>query len=392
MDVDMDGGGAFTREEGSRATRPRPRDTRRDAKCQSCNAFVLTVACIFQCVQMAANYGQLVYIFLAAAAFAAHASIARSEPISMSTLPPWGVAVSNLSSCTIPVVPALTVEDFRKHFKGRRPIIFSRPLSLTAGMRARTSRDVLRAERGGEAVLLASSNSFSHDKLPSTLGEYMDNHMGRVEPWKLSNETWYAFGDHSHDGWEAELLSAEYPFPVDSEEDNGLRVMGLGGQFSGVAFHTHGAAHAEVIHGRKRWYLTPPGKRPVFDGDKSQLSWVLSRMGGGGGGSEGGGGNRKVWEAVLPSDPDYASMDAEGYPRSFIDASLLTGGDDGEGGGGGGGGGGTGLLVCTAGPGQVLYIPPQWWHATLNMDEYNVFVSVFTQEPPVDRGAGGEAA
>lgn len=42
-----------------------------------------------------------------------------------------------------------------------------------------------------------------------------------------------------------------------------------------------------------------------------------------------------------------------------------------------------GLRVCTVGEGEAIYIPPQWHHATLNLDAYNVFVSTFTQEPPV---------
>ena len=28
-------------------------------------------------------------------------------------------------------------------------------------------------------------------------------------------------------------------------------------------------------------------------------------------------------------------------------------------------------------PGEVLYFPDRWMHATLNLDDYNVFVSVF---------------
>ena len=39
-----------------------------------------------------------------------------------------------------------------------------------------------------------------------------------------------------------------------------------------------------------------------------------------------------------------------------------------------------GLRVCTVGDGEAIYIPPQWHHATLNLDTYNVFVSTFTQE------------
>ena len=35
---------------------------------------------------------------------------------------------------------------------------------------------------------------------------------------------------------------------------------------------------------------------------------------------------------------------------------------------------------CTLNPGDIIYFPNMWWHATLNLDEYTAFVSTFTQE------------
>lgn len=35
------------------------------------------------------------------------------------------------------------------------------------------------------------------------------------------------------------------------------------------------------------------------------------------------------------------------------------------------------LYECELNPNEVLYFPSLWMHATLNMDEYNVFMSVF---------------
>ena len=32
---------------------------------------------------------------------------------------------------------------------------------------------------------------------------------------------------------------------------------------------------------------------------------------------------------------------------------------------------------CEIGPGEVLYFPDRWLHATLNRDSYNFFVSLF---------------
>ena len=39
-----------------------------------------------------------------------------------------------------------------------------------------------------------------------------------------------------------------------------------------------------------------------------------------------------------------------------------------------------GTLACTLQPGQAIYVPADWWHATLNLHATTAFVSVFTRE------------
>ena len=38
------------------------------------------------------------------------------------------------------------------------------------------------------------------------------------------------------------------------------------------------------------------------------------------------------------------------------------------------------LLTCMLQPEHVLYVPSHWWHATLNVGDYNFFTSYFIQE------------
>ena len=37
-------------------------------------------------------------------------------------------------------------------------------------------------------------------------------------------------------------------------------------------------------------------------------------------------------------------------------------------------------LECTLNPGDLIYFPDGWHHATINLDTYTVFVSAFTTE------------
>jgi len=39
-----------------------------------------------------------------------------------------------------------------------------------------------------------------------------------------------------------------------------------------------------------------------------------------------------------------------------------------------------GVTACVLRPCEVLYVPGSWYHATLNLDAYNVFVSTFVRE------------
>ena len=42
-------------------------------------------------------------------------------------------------------------------------------------------------------------------------------------------------------------------------------------------------------------------------------------------------------------------------------------------------------LACVVHPGEMIYVPSYWFHATINLDVYNVFLSTFAANP--DQGA-----
>ncbi|XP_066417110.1 jmjC domain-containing protein 8 isoform X3 [Molothrus aeneus] len=92
------------------------------------------------------------------------------------------------------------------------------------------------------------------------------------------------------------------------------------GSGSGVPFHWHGPGFSEVIFGRKRWFLYPPNQTPHFHPNETTLAWLQHT---------------------------YPTLPPAQRP-----------------------------LECTLRPGEVLYFPDRWWHATLNLDT-SVFISTF---------------
>ena len=205
--------------------------------------------------------------------------------------------------------------------------------------------------------------------------------------------------------------------------------LGISGGSVGVAFHQHGPAWSEVVHGVKRWILySPTWREDELELDGGGLETYFKggqRNGAGGGGTEeqecgeasdlasyavgcrrGGGSGPKalfssspppLWssggvevgdEALRLAVGESASptMDIHewlksAYPRLVADEEREEAKRRGS------WRRTTGRVVgpstrfapyeCTLGENEVLYVPSNWWHATLNGAPYNVFVSSF---------------
>uniref|UniRef100_A0AC35U2J2 JmjC domain-containing protein n=1 Tax=Rhabditophanes sp. KR3021 TaxID=114890 RepID=A0AC35U2J2_9BILA len=135
----------------------------------------------------------------------------------------------------------------------------------------------------------------------------------------LGNETYILFGPLEPTIWDG--LYTDYNLPKYKIPDATISLsFGVAGKGTGVPFHFHGITIAESIHGRKRWFLQPYNKRPKFDPNQSTLHWYLNEY-------------PKLSEADKP-------------------------------------------LECIVGPGEMIYLPDRFWHATLNT-ETAVFISSF---------------
>lgn len=212
--------------------------------------------------------------------------------------------------------------------------------------------------------------------------------------------------------------------PCIKPEEEPLPTLGIGGLYSGVQFHTHGAAWAEVLHGSKLWLLAPPSSfRSPGDGDGDTSSdgssaggvkygafgselngsvgarsdgWTVGRDAGSNASDTASSPRGNDGPPARPSARDWIHVGPwDGHENQLGGAALryrpkqgmiewvLRAGNQ------------TGLeadpgvawpagvpgaTACVLEPCEVLYIPSQWWHATLNLEDYNVFVSTFVRE------------
>lgn len=200
----------------------------------------------------------------------------------------------------------------------------------------------------------------------------------------------------------------------------GATTVGIGGKRSGVSFHFHGPGFAEVITGRKLFFLYPPGMSKEMQipvpPNLTMSQWVneiypfIERKQfanpdfdcvpamdtGGGSGTEKN--DENIYDLLdlpitltssssgqhLQEDSDRAAASAaiaDHAAASAANADSATAAVTAS----------TSssqldvppskwlqsLYECVLEPGDMLYFPDQWQHATLNLDPYNLFVSVF---------------
>lgn len=199
------------------------------------------------------------------------------------------------------------------------------PMIITYDVETLNAEFVRRCRKGellrlyaNSTITLSSANTHSYEKRATTLDTYLATMMAPREMEDYAASTFYHFGDNNYEDWVN--FTDHYvrpPFPYKREP---FFSFGIGGSGSGVPFHTHGAVFAEVLYGKKRWFLTHPDNKPTFHPDETSYSWF------------------------------YNSHPAASRQQGFLD--------------------------CTLKPGEVLFIDSQWWHSTLNIGE-TVFISTF---------------
>ncbi|XP_059572558.1 jmjC domain-containing protein 8 isoform X3 [Alligator mississippiensis] len=228
-------------------------------------------------------------------------------------------ALAEERRCTVERADAaLSYARFVERFAFSRPVVI-RGLTDNAAFRALCTRDRLLAAFGQRRVRLSTANTYSYRKVDMPFQEYVEHLLEPQDLDLLGSDTLYFFGDNNFTEW-GSLFQKYVPPPFRLPGTTSAYSFGIAGSGSGVPFHWHGPGFSEVIFGRKRWFLYPPEHTPEFHPNRTTLSWLLDT-----------------------------------YPRLPPEARPLE---------------------CTIRPGEVLYFPARWWHATLNLDT-SVFISTF---------------
>ncbi|KAL2100886.1 hypothetical protein ACEWY4_002647 [Coilia grayii] len=213
---------------------------------------------------------------------------------------------------------SLTYSQFLEQYAYTKPVILK---GITDNTRFRflCSKYNLLREYSENTVRLSTANTHSYRKVDVPFDEFVKFLLRPQSVDTLGSETLYFFGDNNFTEWHALFDEYDTP-PYKIPHTSPAYSFGIAGPGTGVPFHWHGPGYSEVIYGRKRWFLYPPDEEPEFHPNHTTLTWVR-----------------------------------EFYPSLGIHQRPLE---------------------CTIRPGEVLYFPDRWWHATLNLDT-SVFISTF---------------
>eukprot|EP01134_Creolimax_fragrantissima_P005309 CFRG5309T1 len=223
--------------------------------------------------------------------------------------------------CTIPREENISTQRFMSEYVSpEKPVIITKSTD-NADFLAMTTKAALLKYMGNAAIILSSANAHSYEKRIDVLERYISQNMDPQSIDTSADNIMYMFGDNYSPGWAEFLTSYQRP-PYLNSDVIGSISFGMGGDGSGVPFHRHGAVFAEVLHGHKRWYLYPKGSTepPKSHPNRTTLLWTLEH---------------------------YPTLAKHELP-----------------------------MECVLGANEVLYIPNEWWHATLNLAQ-SVFISVF---------------
>ena len=176
--------------------------------------------------------------------------------------------------CNIPIRDSrMTQAEFTSEFATSQPLVV-RDVSNNDLFRALSRRRRLLADYGHTSITLSAANTHSYEKKIVTFKDYCEKYTGPQRLSTPANETFYMFGDHNYLEW-GDLFAEYSPPPYSLPRHKPAYSFGVAGPGTGVPFHFHGPGWAEAIHGRKRWFLTPPDQQPNFHPNKTTLQWFL---------------------------------------------------------------------------------------------------------------------
>jgi Cupin-like domain len=233
---------------------------------------------------------------------------------------------------------------FINEYWRQKPVILVRRSNVNSIVRNYTTKQNMIQQFATKSIPIAGIEAYAfREEQTKVFSEYLDqlsnpaaNHNGKHSNAKNVNFNFgidqYGIGDHYV---VPDVINSTLQGDKNSIIENSWHFqVAIAGYGVGLPFHWHGDVFAEVLHGSRRWFLHPPHVSPQFNPRTTSQHWFN--------------------EIYLPN---YSKNEAQT----------------------------TDLLECTMQPNEVLYVPADWFHATLSLGEAVAITTSFAQQYRNDR-------
>lgn len=303
--------------------------------------------------------GPLVAMVIAIVWFHYHNNYSSEDGLSTTTassfnnteamnIPEWRIDVHPKSSlhigkdrCTIERMNEsdMTYDIFINEYWRQKPIILLRGPHVNTEVQNYTTKQNMIQKFATQSINIAGIEAYAfREEKTNVFSDYLDQlsnppsiKEGQKSKAKNVNFNFgidqYGIGDHyivpdvinsTIQGDKDSIIEKSWHFQV-----------AIAGYGVGLPFHWHGDVFAEVLHGERRWFLYPPHISPEFNPRTSSQQWFN--------------------DIYLPK-----------YSETKSPTNSLS--------------------ECTMHPNEVLYVPADWFHATLSLGEAVAITTSFAQQ------------
>lgn len=232
--------------------------------------------------------------------------------------------------CTIEQIREedMTSKRFATEYWRRKPVILLRKNETNIVAQRMTLKHVLLEKFGEKQIPLAKLESYAfRDEQYGTLRDYINNIHKQGIP---NNTTRFAFSSDQF-----QEVGDVYIVPNTMSEIHNLLhpsfQVAIAGSGTGLSFHWHGDVWAETLHGARRWLLFPPHTSPPFNPRMTSAEWI-----------------REIRPKLFR---EANQQQANNEELKHISAIKLA------------------FQECTLKQNEAIYVPAEWFHATLSLGE-----------------------
>jgi len=238
--------------------------------------------------------------------------------------------------CTIERVREedMTPTRFATEYWRKKPVILLRKEGMNAVAQEMTKKQTLLDNFGDKKIPLAKLESYAfRDEQHGTLRDYILDIQNQATP--TNNSTRFAFSSDQFEVGHVYVvpdIMSEIPNLLDPSFQ-----VAIAGSGTGLAFHWHADVWAETLHGARRWLLFPPHTSPPFNPRMTSAEWV-----------------RDIRPIIVNAEQSNEHQQHDDNHQKLKHMSSLVK---------------EAFQECTLKQNEAIYVPANWFHATLSLGE-----------------------